>query len=277
MNRRTLPTVSVALMGLFLPRRSVESLFRAIAMAKRLYVGNLKYTVTSEELQEMFEQYGTVSTAQVLSDRETGRSRGFGFVEMDNDDEALAAIESLDGQDHDGRRLTVNEARPRTPGGGRRVAAAIAAAVAAVIAAAAAAVAVTATIDRRPDRRPAGSRHRGRSLRQSDPIGDRSRLSIARSDRSRPGLLDAIRGFFIARRIAVIGRSSRDPTLDSAEIAVLRMPACSSDAAHGPSRSPSSWNGSSACWTSRSARTCEPTAATSSSSGSTRTRSSRSG
>jgi RNA recognition motif-containing protein len=96
----------------------MESLFRAIEMAKRLYVGNLKYTVTSEELQELFEQYGTVSSAQVLSDRETGRSRGFGFVEMDNDDEALAAIESLDGQDHGGRRLTVNEARPRTPGGG---------------------------------------------------------------------------------------------------------------------------------------------------------------
>jgi RNA recognition motif-containing protein len=103
---------------LFLPRKSVESLFRAIAMAKRLYVGNLKYTVTSAQLQELFEPYGTVNTAQVLSDRETSRSRGFGFVEMENDDEALAAIESLDGQDYDGRRLTVNEARPRTPGGG---------------------------------------------------------------------------------------------------------------------------------------------------------------
>ncbi|MDG3006578.1 RNA recognition motif domain-containing protein [Paludisphaera mucosa] len=87
-------------------------------MAKRLYVGNLKYTVTSELLQELFEQFGAVSSAQVLSDRETGRSRGFGFVEMPNDDEAQAAIETLDGQDHDGRRLTVNEARPRTPGGG---------------------------------------------------------------------------------------------------------------------------------------------------------------
>ena len=106
------------MLGLFLSRRSVESLFRAIAMAKRLYVGNLKYTVTSAHLQELFEQFGTVSSAQVLSDRETGRSRGFGFVEMVNDDEALAAIEGLDGQDHDGRRLTVNEARPRTPGGG---------------------------------------------------------------------------------------------------------------------------------------------------------------
>jgi len=66
----------------------------------------------------MFEPYGAVTSAQVLSDRETGRSRGFGFVEMPNDDEALAAIEGLDGQDHEGRRLTVNEARPRTPGGG---------------------------------------------------------------------------------------------------------------------------------------------------------------
>jgi RNA recognition motif-containing protein len=87
-------------------------------MAKRLYVGNLKYTVTSEQLKELFEQYGAVSSAQVLSDRETGRSRGFGFVEMSNDDEASSAIESLDGQDFDGRRLTVNEARPRSPGGG---------------------------------------------------------------------------------------------------------------------------------------------------------------
>jgi RNA recognition motif-containing protein len=99
-------------------RRFVESLFRAIAMAKRLYVGNLKYTVTSEQLSELFEQFGTVSSAQVLSDRDTGRSRGFGFVEMANDDEAQAAIEALDGRDHDGRRLTVNEARPRTSGGG---------------------------------------------------------------------------------------------------------------------------------------------------------------
>ncbi len=90
----------------------------AIAMAKRLYVGNLKYTVTSDHLQELFEQFGAVTSAQVLSDRETGRSRGFGFVEMANDEEALSAIENLDGRDHDGRRLTVNEARPRTPGGG---------------------------------------------------------------------------------------------------------------------------------------------------------------
>jgi RNA recognition motif-containing protein len=87
-------------------------------MSKRLYVGNLKYTLTSEQLQELFEQFGQVTSAQVLIDRDTGRSRGFGFVEMANDDEAMAAIETLDGRDHDGRRLTVNEARPRTPGGG---------------------------------------------------------------------------------------------------------------------------------------------------------------
>ena len=91
----------------------------------------------------MFEQYGSVSSAQVLSDRETGRSRGFGFVEMPNDDEAQSAIEGLDGQDHDGRRLTVNEARPRTAGGGA-AAAAIAVAAAAAIAWAGAAIAVAA-------------------------------------------------------------------------------------------------------------------------------------
>ena len=90
-------------------------------MAKRLYVGNLKYTATSENLQELFEKFGSVSSAQVLSDRETGRSRGFGFVEMPDDNEAESAIEGLDGQEHDGRRLTVNEARPRAARGGSGV------------------------------------------------------------------------------------------------------------------------------------------------------------
>jgi RNA recognition motif-containing protein len=85
-----------------------------MAMAKRLYVGNLKYTATSAQLQELFEQFGAVSSAQVMIDRETGRSRGFGSVEMVNDHEAQAAIDGLDGRDHDGRRLTVNEARPRS-------------------------------------------------------------------------------------------------------------------------------------------------------------------
>lgn len=86
-------------------------------MAKRLYVGNLKFTVTSEQLEELFLKFGTVSSAEVLIDRETGRSRGFGFVEMPDDDQAHEAIETLDGRDHDGRRLTVNEAKPRTEGG----------------------------------------------------------------------------------------------------------------------------------------------------------------
>ena len=87
-------------------------------MAKRLYVGNLSYDVTSEDLQELFEHYGVVRSAQVLIDRETGRSRGFGFVEMQEDRDGDAAIEALDGTEHMRRRLNVNEAKPRTPGGG---------------------------------------------------------------------------------------------------------------------------------------------------------------
>jgi RNA recognition motif-containing protein len=89
-------------------------------MAKRLYVGNLGFGVTSAELQELFERYGVVKSAQVLIDRESGRSRGFGFVEMENDSDADAAIEALDGTDHQNRRLNVNEAKPKTPGGGNR-------------------------------------------------------------------------------------------------------------------------------------------------------------
>jgi RNA recognition motif-containing protein len=87
-------------------------------MAKKLYVGNLSYTASSEDLQHLFESYGVVASAEVLIDRESGRSRGFGFVEMSDDAEADAAIAALDGTDFQERRLTVNEARPRTPGGG---------------------------------------------------------------------------------------------------------------------------------------------------------------
>ena len=85
-----------------------------------IYVGNLPYSTTSGELETMFSAHGTVESAQVIMDRATGRSRGFGFVEMTNDDEARAAIEAFDNQDVGGRRLTVNEARPRTErrGGG---------------------------------------------------------------------------------------------------------------------------------------------------------------
>lgn len=91
-------------------------------MAKNLYVGNLSYNTTQQQLQEMFEEYGEVVSANVITDRDTGRSRGFGFVEMANEDEANAAIDALNGQEMDGRSLTVNEARPRAPrsGGGDR-------------------------------------------------------------------------------------------------------------------------------------------------------------
>jgi len=78
-----------------------------------IYVGNLPYNTTEAELQQTFEQYGTVSRAKVITDRETGRSRGFGFVEMATDPEAEAAIEALNGADFGGRRLVVNKARPK--------------------------------------------------------------------------------------------------------------------------------------------------------------------
>ena len=88
-------------------------------MGKRLYVGNLPYGVTTSELEQVFAAFGSVESAQVVIDRETGRSKGFAFVEMATDDEAQAAIKGLDGKDMSGRPLTVNEARPREdrPGG----------------------------------------------------------------------------------------------------------------------------------------------------------------
>ena len=88
------------------------------AVGKKLYVGNLTYSVTHTDLEEWFNQYGTVQSAQVISDRDTGRSKGFGFVEMDTDAQAQAAIQGLHDQEHDGRRLTVNEAKPREDRGG---------------------------------------------------------------------------------------------------------------------------------------------------------------
>ncbi len=82
-------------------------------MGKKLYVGNLSYSVTNESLSAMFSAHGTVDSAQVIIDRETNRSKGFGFVEMANAQEADAAIAALDGQDNGGRNLKVNEAKPR--------------------------------------------------------------------------------------------------------------------------------------------------------------------
>jgi RNA recognition motif-containing protein len=94
-------------------------------MSKKLYVGNLSYSVGNPELERMFAAHGAVESATVIMDRDTGRSKGFGFVEMGNDQDANAAISALHGKDVDGRSLTVNEARPREEksgggfGGGR--------------------------------------------------------------------------------------------------------------------------------------------------------------
>ena len=89
-------------------------------MSKKLYVGNLGYNVTKNDLEQMFAALGTVNSAQVITDRDTGSSKGFGFVEMASDQEAQAAISSLNGKSVDGRSLIVNEARPQEPrtGGG---------------------------------------------------------------------------------------------------------------------------------------------------------------
>ncbi len=87
-------------------------------MGKKLYVGNLTYQVNETDLEQLFSQFGTVQSAQVIQDRETGRSKGFGFVEMGSDAEAQAAIQGLHEQEHEGRRLTVNEAKPREDRGG---------------------------------------------------------------------------------------------------------------------------------------------------------------
>ena len=89
-------------------------------MASKLYVGNLTYGVTDSDLQTMFAPFGTVQSAQVIMDRDTGRSKGFGFVEMSNSNEATAAINGLNGKEVDGRQLTVNEAKPREDRGGGR-------------------------------------------------------------------------------------------------------------------------------------------------------------
>lgn len=87
-------------------------------MAKKMYVGNLSYDTTDSSLQQMFEAFGTVLSAQIIMDRDSGRSKGFGFVEMDSSQEAQAAIDGLNGKEVGGRPLTVNEAKPREDRGG---------------------------------------------------------------------------------------------------------------------------------------------------------------
>src|SRR4030095_7437577 len=88
-------------------------------MGSKLYVGNLSYNTTSSDLEQLFSQHGTVQSAEVISDRDSGRSKGFGFVEIGSEEEAQAAITALNGQQHDGRTLTVNEAKPREDRGPR--------------------------------------------------------------------------------------------------------------------------------------------------------------
>lgn len=89
-------------------------------MGKKLYVGNMSYDVDNATLEQMFTPHGTVESAQVITDRMTGRSKGFGFVEMSTGEEAAAAISALNGKDCGGRALTVNEAKPRESSGGNR-------------------------------------------------------------------------------------------------------------------------------------------------------------
>lgn len=93
-------------------------------MAVKLYVGNLPYSTTDDTLRELFAQFGTVESVDVIKDRETGRSKGFGFVELGTAEEAKAAMEALNGKEYEGRNLVVNEARPREErpqnGGGQR-------------------------------------------------------------------------------------------------------------------------------------------------------------
>ena len=95
-------------------------------MGKKLYVGNLPFNATDESIQEMFAQAGSVQSAKIITDRDSGRSKGFGFVEMSSDQEAAGAIQMFNGVDYGGRNMTVSEARPMAPredrggGGGRR-------------------------------------------------------------------------------------------------------------------------------------------------------------
>ena len=104
----------VSLTGLTAPTRGAASIYWSWIMGKKLYVGNFDYQVTDGDLSKIFEEHGTVESAQVIMDRDTSRSKGFGFVEMKTNQEAQAAITALNGTDSGGRTLTVNEARPRT-------------------------------------------------------------------------------------------------------------------------------------------------------------------
>ena len=96
----------------------VRTVCRSLVVGKKLYVGNLSYSVDGAQLEEMFSKFGPVRSAEVIQDRDTGRSKGFGFVEMGDDNAAREAIEGMNNQEHDGRTMTVNEARPKESRGG---------------------------------------------------------------------------------------------------------------------------------------------------------------
>jgi len=112
------PVEGVALSAPTLLETGPERRQRRPTVSKKLYVGNLSYSTTSADLQELFAPFGKVESASVVEDRDTGRSKGFGFVEMSSDDEAQAAISALNGKENGGRALKVNEARPREDRGG---------------------------------------------------------------------------------------------------------------------------------------------------------------
>ena len=95
-------------------------MLRRFKVGKKIYCGNLNYKVEDSHLSDLFSEFGSVVSAQVIKDRETGRSKGFGFVEMSSEAEAQSAIDALDGNDHEGRPLKVNEAKPREPRPSRR-------------------------------------------------------------------------------------------------------------------------------------------------------------
>jgi RNA recognition motif-containing protein len=97
-----------------LPKQVSSGTFNKISVNKmNIYIGNLSYDISSDDLKEIFEEYGEVTSAKVITDRDTGRSKGFGFVEMQNKEEALEAIDELDGAEFEGRAIRVNEARPK--------------------------------------------------------------------------------------------------------------------------------------------------------------------
>ena len=163
-------------------------------MAKKLYVGNLTYNVSESDLEALFSQFGTVQSAQIIVDRDTNRSKGFGFVEMDTDAQAQAAIAGLNEREHDGRRLTVNEAKPREPrsgggggyggggGGGSRGGVAVAAAVTGAAAAATAIDRLLGHGHRRGPARRRPPRSRTERDRQKHRRKSRGRTALARPD-----------------------------------------------------------------------------------------------